>query len=294
MVENQTISSTLLQNCLKQDFLLSIEACCGICSIAIGIYEELQQGNRSLKILYQRIEYTPNKQVESLLLMITEALKTLNIWFQSLKRIIVTVGPGSFTGIRIGLAATKGIEIAMKALGLEVEIFALSSLASMAMHIVKTSLNSKYFIVAIDAGKGEAYTQIFTRYISSQEKKNNNIGDNIDSHLNYSLVPISEISLINLNTLGLKLQTCSNQLLPFSLLTLSSNKLNLTNLQDLKERLYGDHIEAYFFSYGENHNQKQDKALAFPNAAASLQYWCEIQPNSLALEPLYVRAAVIG
>lgn len=70
------------------------------CSVAVS------SGQR---VLAFEQEFTPSKQSERLLLMIELVLKKAKLKYSDLDYLAVTVGPGSFTGIRIGLAAAKGI-----------------------------------------------------------------------------------------------------------------------------------------------------------------------------------------
>lgn len=51
-------------------------------------------------------------QDQRLMPLILEIMKKANIAFEALDRIAVTRGPGSFTGLRIGLAAARGIGLA--------------------------------------------------------------------------------------------------------------------------------------------------------------------------------------
>src|SRR3984957_2129291 len=51
-------------------------------------------------------------QDRRLMPLILEVMKKANTEFEALDRITVTRGPGSFTGLRIGLAAARGIGLA--------------------------------------------------------------------------------------------------------------------------------------------------------------------------------------
>ncbi|MDG1436587.1 MAG: tRNA (adenosine(37)-N6)-threonylcarbamoyltransferase complex dimerization subunit type 1 TsaB [Rickettsiaceae bacterium] len=70
------------------------------CSVAIS---------EGQKILYFEEERRPSMQAEKLMVIIERALHTLSINYNDLDYLAVTTGPGSFTGIRIGLAVAKGI-----------------------------------------------------------------------------------------------------------------------------------------------------------------------------------------
>ncbi len=66
-------------------------------------------------------------------------------------QIVAGCGPGSFTGVRIGIAAARGL-----GLGWDVPVFGLSSLALMAVRWDEAALT-----VAIEGGHGEIFTQDF-------------------------------------------------------------------------------------------------------------------------------------
>lgn len=72
--------------------------------------------------------------------------------YADLTRIAVTTGPGSFTGLRIGLSAARGLGLA-----LGVPVLGIPTLYAMSLSLPKTGPNR----VVVDAKRGEAYTQDF-------------------------------------------------------------------------------------------------------------------------------------
>jgi tRNA threonylcarbamoyladenosine biosynthesis protein TsaB len=92
---------------------------------------------------------------EALMPMIDEVMKASGISYASLERIAVTVGPGSFTGLRVGIAAARGIALASgkPAIGL-------STLAALAApHLA--AARGEATVAAIDARHGRVYLQVF-------------------------------------------------------------------------------------------------------------------------------------
>lgn len=79
----------------------------------------------------------------------------LHLDWQALNGIAVCVGPGSFTGIRIGIATAKGI-----ALALGIGIKGVLSLDALAMNACSIDTNS-VLVPAIDAKRGQIYTAIY-------------------------------------------------------------------------------------------------------------------------------------
>lgn len=89
---------------------------------------------------------------ERLALMVQEVMGQSGLGFDALDRIGVTVGPGSFTGLRVGLAFAKGLGLA-----LDRPVVGVTSLAALA-----ASVDSRGLVAAvIDARRGQLYLQIF-------------------------------------------------------------------------------------------------------------------------------------
>ncbi|MFM2099618.1 MAG: tRNA ((37)-N6)-threonylcarbamoyltransferase complex dimerization subunit type 1 TsaB [Pseudomonadota bacterium] len=68
-------------------------------------------------------------------------------------QIVVGCGPGSFTGVRIGVAAARGL-----GLGWNVPVFGVSSLALLAI-----GCEADFFTVAVEGGHGELFVQNYQR-----------------------------------------------------------------------------------------------------------------------------------
>lgn len=92
---------------------------------------------------------------EALMPLIARVMDLAEIDFAGLDRVSVTTGPGSFTGLRVGISAARGIALASgkPAIGLST----LSGFA--APHIAED--DSSNVVVAIDARHDHVYLQIF-------------------------------------------------------------------------------------------------------------------------------------
>ena len=75
--------------------------------------------------------------------------------FDGLRRVAVTIGPGSFTGIRIGVAAARAIGLACK-----IPVVGVSTLAALAAPSIATGGRSP-IVAAIDARHGNVFVQAF-------------------------------------------------------------------------------------------------------------------------------------
>ncbi|KRQ14379.1 tRNA (adenosine(37)-N6)-threonylcarbamoyltransferase complex dimerization subunit type 1 TsaB [Bradyrhizobium manausense] len=91
---------------------------------------------------------------EALMPMIARVMQSADLAFTALDRIAVTVGPGSFTGLRVGISAARGLALAAKrpAVGL-------TTLSAYAAPIIGRS-GSVPVISAIDARHDHVYFQI--------------------------------------------------------------------------------------------------------------------------------------
>ena len=90
---------------------------------------------------------------ETLLPQFKEVLKMSNVKREMIDAIAVSIGPGSFTGLRIGLATAKALSYAW-----QVKIIGVSTLQALAYHFPYSKV-----MAMIDAQKNRAYVQIFNR-----------------------------------------------------------------------------------------------------------------------------------
>ena len=92
---------------------------------------------------------------EALMPLIAAVMSAANTEFFDLDRIAVTVGPGSFTGLRVGVAAARGIALAAgkPAVGL-------TTLAALAAPFFDAD-ETKALLAVIDARHDQVYMQLF-------------------------------------------------------------------------------------------------------------------------------------
>ena len=84
--------------------VLAIDTCLGACSVAVC---------RDDQTLAKASESMTRGHQERLAPMTREVMARSGLGFAALDRIAVTVGPGSFTGLRVGLAFAKGLALAL-------------------------------------------------------------------------------------------------------------------------------------------------------------------------------------
>lgn len=120
---------------------LAIDTALDTCSAA------LLDGER---VLAARSEEMARGHQERLAPLVAELMTEAGIGFERLDRIGVTVGPGSFTGLRVGLAFAKGLGVA-----LDVPVVGVGTLAAMGAG------TSGFVAVAVDARRDQIYLQAF-------------------------------------------------------------------------------------------------------------------------------------
>ncbi len=120
--------------------ILGIDTVTHACSVALSGANDT---------IVERYKVEPKGHSDSLLNMLDELLYDVGISIKDLDAVAVDTGPGSFTGIRIGLGVAQGI-----ALGLHVPILGVSSLEVLAEG-VDSKINA--VLPAIDARMGEVF-----------------------------------------------------------------------------------------------------------------------------------------
>lgn len=125
------------------------------CFPALGVAVGIALGTPGARIL-SRSEPMATGHAERMLPLISELLAEAALSIAEIDRIAVTIGPGSFTGTRIGIAAARALKLAR-----DLPIVPFTSLEAIALSPTIQSGSAEDLAVAIDAHRGEAYVQIF-------------------------------------------------------------------------------------------------------------------------------------
>lgn len=126
--------------------ILHLESSSKNCSVAIS------DGLELLAVCEERSE--DFKQSENLHTFVSWALEGAGVAFQDLDAVCIGMGPGSYTGLRIGTAAAKGYCFA-----LGIPLLAVNSLESLIRPFLAKGYD--YIIPMVDARRMEVYTAIF-------------------------------------------------------------------------------------------------------------------------------------
>lgn len=108
------------------------------------------------EILAYNITKQSSQQAEKLFQLIDESLSHANLNLNDLDLVSITNGPGSFTGVRIALAAALGMELGCKA-----PFIALSNFQALAWHARESHPNKKIAVI-LDARRDQVYFQLFS------------------------------------------------------------------------------------------------------------------------------------
>jgi tRNA threonylcarbamoyladenosine biosynthesis protein TsaB len=128
--------------------ILAIDTSCGAASVAVV------EGGRAgpLAVISRPMA---RGHADTLPLMVEEAMRGVEGGFPSLARIAVAMGPGSFTGIRVGLAMARAMGLA-----LGIPVVGVSTLAAFAAPLLSEP-RTGIIAATIDARHGSVYFQLF-------------------------------------------------------------------------------------------------------------------------------------
>jgi len=105
-------------------------------------------------VLSQDLVVSKKSHSEGIMLRIEDILREQRLQKADLSAVCVCVGPGSFTGIRVGIATAKAICIALK-----IPLLAFNSLELLAVNLYGIS---GQILAIVDARMGEAYACVFS------------------------------------------------------------------------------------------------------------------------------------
>lgn len=127
--------------------LLALDTATEACSAAVWV-----DG-----VVHAHFEIAGRDHTKRLLPVLAEVLASAGLRYSQFDGLVCGVGPGSFAGVRIGVAFAKGVALAHA-----LPVVAVSSLALLAQRALSAT-DAQRVLVAIDARMGEVYFQPFER-----------------------------------------------------------------------------------------------------------------------------------
>jgi len=122
--------------------ILSLDSSTEACSIAL-----LAKGEKT----HQRFMLAPREHTQKILPTVNEVVEAAGLNLSDIDAIVYGQGPGSFTGVRIGISIAQGL-----AFGLDIKMVGVSTLQAMAQQAFETHGTQSVY-AAIDARMGEVY-----------------------------------------------------------------------------------------------------------------------------------------
>jgi len=130
-------------------FFLHIETATSVCSVCVSQNEG---------ILAAKTATEPRVHTRQATLMIQSVMSQAKIGFKDLDAIVLSDGPGSYTGLRVGASIAKGI-----CFGLDIPLITINTLSGLANASIKLHPNPHYiYIPMIDARRMEVYLAQYT------------------------------------------------------------------------------------------------------------------------------------
>lgn len=127
--------------------ILAMDCAAGACSAAVA---------RGGEILARRHEPMARGHAEALMPMIEEVLGEAGTSYADLDLLAVTVGPGGFTGVRIALAAARGIALAGA-----LPLLGLNTLEALAHGVPEAERGGRCVLAVLDSRRADLYVQSF-------------------------------------------------------------------------------------------------------------------------------------
>jgi tRNA threonylcarbamoyladenosine biosynthesis protein TsaB len=132
--------------------LLALDTTGRSCSVAVW---------RDGAVAASRFEAMERGQSERLVPMVEETMKEAAISYDALDAVAVTLGPGAFTGVRIGLAAGQGFALAW---GLP--LIGVSSFEAVAHGVSESARCGRRLYVVLDSKRDDFFLQSFDAELS--------------------------------------------------------------------------------------------------------------------------------
>ena len=133
--------------------ILNIETATTLCSVSIA---------KAGKVLARKEINDGYTHAENLHIFIQEVLKQAGKTAKDLNAVAVGSGPGSYTGLRIGVSAAKGLTFA-----LQIPLIAVNTLQIMTAMAIRQNKSDILFCPMLDARRMEVYTAIFDKELNT-------------------------------------------------------------------------------------------------------------------------------
>lgn len=213
---------------MNNPLILLIETATSTCSVALS-------QNGSILALKELNE--PNIHASQITLFIEDVMSEAKKNFSDLQAVAVSMGPGSYTGLRIGVSTAKGLSYA-----LDIPLIAIDSISAMASGLITTVdfPESALLIPMLDARRMEVYTGIYSKDLSVIEPVSAKIIDQ-DSFIEFNN---NQLFFFGDGSTKFKTMFSDNKNMNFVDFSTSASHLNTLALQKFNQSQFED--VAYF------------------------------------------------
>ena len=212
--------------------ILAVDTSSKNCSVAIVEVDE----NKNYNIIAFENSDDEKTHSQKLMPIVDKVFKEHNLTLKDMDLLACCVGPGSFTGIRIGIATMKAFADVTN-----IKTVSVTSLESLSYNIEEDGI----IIPIIDCKNNNVYSAIFSRENNTYKQIGENISDNIDNAIslykanaeNKNITFVGDGSILYKDLLNSRL---SNKLIINNKNTQSSISLAKCAYAKYLEGLYGD------------------------------------------------------
>ncbi len=234
--------------------ILAVDTSSKNCSVAIVEVDE----NKNYNVLACENSDDEKTHSQKLMPMIDKIFKETNLELKNMDILACCVGPGSFTGIRIGIATMKAFADVTN-----IKTVSVTSLESLSYNIEEDGI----IIPIIDCKNNNVYSAIFSRENNTYKQIGENISDSIDNAINLykefsqnkKIIFVGDGSILYKDLLTSKL---SNQLIFSDNNVQSSISLAKCAYNKYLEGLYGDsnNLSPLYLRKSQAERAKDEKA----------------------------------
>ena len=191
------------------------------------------------KIIYQDYCSLRGSHSETIMPKIDSTLKLFDINKKELSAVCVSIGPGSFTGCRIGLATAKGI-----CTGLKIPLIAFNTLEILAANVYGTNKN---ILSILDARMNEVYIAEYDSTLLQIKKPSCKKYSDIFEGMEGEYICVGDVHRLPLQTIESKLEIIES--LPHQNILSASSILSLLSHKNIKieyDEEYINKVEPYY------------------------------------------------
>ena len=132
-------------------YLLSIESATTVCSVCLSA---------DAKVIAKKEINNGFSHAENLHVFISGLLEETGMSLQEIQAIAVSKGPGSYTGLRIGVSTAKGLCYALSK-----PLISIDTLESMAHQAIEKIGKDQYYCPMLDARRMEVYCAVYNQHL---------------------------------------------------------------------------------------------------------------------------------